>query len=184
MQSQNNRAIRPFKGITPTLGEGAYIDPAAVVIGDVELGADCSVWPLVVIRGDVNIVRMGDRSNIQDGSVIHESRPRPNNPAGFATIIGEDVTVGHKVMLHGCHIGDRVLIGMGAIVLDGVVIENEVIVGAGALVTSGKRLQSGYLYTGSPARQVRPLKESEISHFAQTTAEYIQLKNDYMVEPK
>ncbi len=182
MSSQNSSHIRPFKGITPTLEEGAYVDPAAVIIGDVVLGEDVSIWPLVVIRGDVNKVRIGNRSNIQDGSVIHESRPRPNNPEGYPVIIGEDVTVGHKVMLHGCKIGNRVLVGMGAIVLDGVVIEDDVIVGAGALVTPGKTLESGYLYTGSPARQARPIREGEMEHFVQTAQNYVVLKEEYLAE--
>ena len=129
MSKPNPANIRSFQGISPILEEGAYVDPAAVVIGDVVLGRDVSIWPMVVIRGDVNKVRIGNRSNIQDGSVIHESRPRPTNPDGYPVIIGEDVTVGHKVMLHGCNIGNRVLVGMGAIVLDGVTIEDDVIVG-------------------------------------------------------
>ncbi|WP_101758688.1 gamma carbonic anhydrase family protein [Oceanicoccus sp. KOV_DT_Chl] len=172
--------IRPFKNHIPQLAEGAYVDPAAVVIGEVSLGQDVSVWPLVVIRGDVNYVKIGDRSNIQDGSVIHESRPRANNPEGYPTVIGEDVTIGHKVMLHGCRIGDRVLVGMGAIILDGAIIEDDVIIGAGALVTPGKTLASGYLYTGSPARPTRPLKESERNGFISNAANYIVLKNDYL----
>lgn len=180
MTRSSNRSLRPYKGVLPTLAPGAYVDEAAVVIGDVELGQDVSVWPMVLIRGDVNKVRIGARTNIQDGTVIHESRPRPDNPGGYPTLIGEDVTIAHKVMLHGCQIGNQVLIGMGTIVLDGVVIEDQVIVGAGALVTPGKRLESGYLYTGSPARQVRPLKVSEIAHFKQQAREYIALKNDYL----
>lgn len=179
MTESPNPSLRPYKGIYPELGEGAYVDPAAVVIGDVALGEDVSVWPLVVIRGDVNQVRIGARSNIQDGTVIHESRPRPDNPKGYPTLIGEDVTIAHKVMLHGCRIGNEVLIGMGAIVQDNVVIEDRVIVGAGALVTPGKRLESGYLYTGSPARQKRPLTDHELAHFKQQAREYIALKNDY-----
>ncbi|MFA7553183.1 MAG: gamma carbonic anhydrase family protein [Spongiibacteraceae bacterium] len=182
MATQTNTSIRPFKGIFPKLASGAYIDPAAVVIGDVHLGADASVWPLVVIRGDVNAVRIGDRSNIQDGSVIHESRPTNSNPEGYPTIVGDDVTVGHKVMLHGCTIGNRCLIGMGAIILDGVIIEDEVMVGAGALVTPGKRLNSGYLYTGSPARQTRPLNPHERELFNSLATNYVVLKNDYLAE--
>ena len=184
MSSQNPANIRSFKGISPTLEEGAYVDPAAIVIGDVVLGRDVSIWPLVVIRGDVNKVRIGDRSNIQDGSVIHESRPLPTNPEGYPVTIGEDVTVGHKVMLHGCKIGNCVLVGMGAIVLDGVVIEDNVIVGAGALVTPGKTLKSGYLYTGSPARQARPIKDGEMERFQQTAKNYVILKNEYFAEQK
>lgn len=181
--SQHNTpsySIRLYQGITPSLASSAYVDPSAVVIGDVSLGADCSVWPLSVIRGDVNQIKIGSRSNIQDGCVIHVSRPSSDQPRGFATHIGEDVTVGHKVMLHGCTIGSRVMIGMGAIVLDGAIIEDDVIVGAGALVTPGKRLTSGYLYTGSPARQARPLKDSEREHFIANAANYVDLKNDYV----
>ena len=184
MFSQNATNIRSFKGVSPTLEKGVYVDPAAVVIGDVVLGNDVSIWPLVVIRGDVNKVRIGDRTNIQDGSVIHVSRPKPTNPEGYPIIIGEDVTVGHKVMLHGCKIGNHVLVGMGAIVLDGVVIEDNVIVGAGALVTPGKTLKSGYLYTGSPARQARPIRDSEMQHFAQSAKNYVALKNEHLAEQK
>lgn len=180
MPDSQNRHLRPYKGITPTLKSGAYVDAAAVVIGDVVLAEDVSVWPMVVIRGDVNRVRIGARSNIQDATVIHESRPKPQNPEGYATIIGEDVTIGHKAMLHGCTIGNQVLIGIGAIILDGAVIEDQVIIGAGTLVTPGKRLHSGYLYTGSPARQARPLKEGELLRFRQQAREYVELKNEYL----
>lgn len=174
--------LRPYKGQYPSLGKGAYVDEAAVVIGDVELGEDVSVWPMCVIRGDVNRVRIGARTNIQDATVIHESRPRPGSPEGYSTTIGEDVTIAHQVMLHGCEIGSEVLIGMGAIVLDGAVIEDRVMVGAGALVAPGKRLESGYLYTGAPARQRRPLTESELAHFKLQAQEYMDLKNDYLAE--
>lgn len=172
--------LRAYKGIYPQLAAGAYVDEHAVVIGDVQLAEEVSVWPMVVIRGDVNWVRIGARSNIQDGTVIHEARPRPGNPEGYATIIGCDVTVGHKAMLHGCQIGNEVLVGIGAIVLDGAVVEDRVIIGAGSLVTPGKRLESGYLYTGAPAKQARPLKESELGFFAQQAAEYVALKNEYL----
>lgn len=171
---------RPYQGVFPTLGQGVYIDPSAVVIGKVTLADDVSVWPLVVIRGDVNTVQIGQCSNIQDGTVIHLSRPSPKQPAGYPVVIGEHVTIGHKVMLHGCTIGNQVLIGMGAILLDGVVVEDQVIVGAGALVTPGKRLQSGYLYTGSPAKQTRPLSDSERAYFIESAGNYVQLKEDYL----
>ena len=177
----NTRSLRQYQGIMPSLGSDVYIDPSAIVIGDVSLGDDCSIWPLTVIRGDVNQITIGDRSNVQDGCVIHVSRPTNTHPDGLATRIGEDVTVAHKAMLHGCTIGNRVMIGMGAVVLDGTIIEDEVIVGAGALVT-GKRLVSGYLYTGSPARQARPLKESERKHFAVNAANYVELKNSYLAQ--
>jgi carbonic anhydrase/acetyltransferase-like protein (isoleucine patch superfamily) len=175
-------SIRAYKNIWPTLADSVFIDPTATVIGKVTIAEESSVWPMVVIRGDVNEIHIGARSNIQDASVIHVSRPKPSNPEGYPSIIGDDVTIGHKVMLHGCRIGNRVLIGMGAIVLDGVVIEDEVIVGAGALVTPGKHLESGFLYVGSPARKARPLKDSERAYFVDTAHNYIELKNDFLNE--
>ena len=180
MTTSSKTSIRRYRDIAPKLDPGVYIDPTATVIGNVYLGENVSVWPLTAIRGDVNTISIGARSNIQDGSVIHVSRRTSENPEGHPTIIGEDVTVGHKVMLHGCTIGNRVLVGMGAIVLDGVVVEDDVIVGAGALVTPGKRLQSGYLYTGSPARQTRALRDNEVAQLAATASKYIELKNEYL----
>ena len=172
--------IRSFVDHNPTLGDRAYVDPSAQVIGNVVLGDDTSIWPLVVVRGDVNKIRIGHRSNIQDGSVIHVSRPSASNPEGYATTVGEDVVVGHKVMLHGCTIGDRVLIGMSSIILDGVTIEDEVVVGAGSLIPPGKTLESGYLYLGSPVRQVRPLTDAERENFRTGAAGYVALKNQYL----
>lgn len=175
-------SIRAYKNTWPTLADRVFIDPTATVIGKVTIAEESSIWPMVVIRGDVNHIRIGARSNIQDATVIHVSRPKPSNPEGYPSIMGDDVTIGHKVMLHGCRIGNRVLIGMGAIILDGVVIEDEVIVGAGALVTSGKHLESGFLYIGSPARKARPLKDSERTHFVDTALNYMALKNDFLNE--
>lgn len=174
--------LRPYRGILPTLADAVYVDPSAVVIGRVELGDDVSVWPMSVIRGDVNVICIGARSNVQDGSVLHVSRPKKDLPNGFPTLIGEDTTIGHKVMLHGCVIGDRVLIGNGCVILDGVVIEDDVMVGAGSLVTPNKRLQSGFLYTGSPARQTRALSEGEIKHLQKNASNYVELKNEYLAE--
>lgn len=176
----NNTSLRAFKNVLPTLAEGVFVDPSAIVIGEVDLATDVSVWPLTVIRGDVNFVRIGARSNIQDGTVIHETRKTPGNPAGYPVIIGSDVTIGHKVMLHGCTIGSNVLIGMGAIVLDGAVIEDEVILGAGSLVAPGKTLESGYLYVGSPAKQARPLTDNERAFFTISANNYVELKNHYL----
>src|SRR5918993_566487 len=136
-------AIRPYRDIDPTLGPGAWVDETAQVIGRVTLGADASVWPFVLIRGDVNEIRIGARSNVQDASIVHVSRPHPGNDAGWPTLVGEDVVIGHKVALHGCTIHDRVLVGIGSIVLDGVVVESDVMIGAGSVVTPGKRLESG-----------------------------------------
>lgn len=176
-------AIRSYRGMTPTLGPGAWVDPTAVVIGDVELGADASVWPLVLIRGDVNRIRIGARSNVQDGSIIHVSRPFPGNEAGWPTILGEDVVVGHQVALHGCRIADRVLVGIGAIVLDGVEVASDVIIGAGSVVTPGKQLETGFLYVGNPARMSRPLTEQEIARIPQMARDYVTLKQEYAQQP-
>ena len=173
-------ALRPFKQMTPQSGNRVMVDASSVVIGDVILGDDVSIWPLVAIRGDVNKVEIGARSNIQDGSVLHVTHKSASNPAGYPLIIGEEVTVGHKAMLHGCTIGNRVLIGMGSIVLDGVFIEDDVMIGAGSLVPPGKRLESGYLYLGSPVKQVRPLTEQEIEGLRYSASNYVSWKNEYL----
>ncbi|MFN3578879.1 MAG: gamma carbonic anhydrase family protein [Pseudomonas sp.] len=174
--------IRSFRGQQPQLGEGVFVDPSAVVLGDVVLGDDVSVWPLVVIRGDMHSIRIGARTSVQDGSVLHITHAGPFNPDGFPLQVGDDVTIGHKVLLHGCTVGNRVLIGMGSIVMDGAVIEDEVILGAGSLVPAQRTLESGYLYMGSPARQVRALTEREREFFAYTAGNYVRLKNEHMNE--
>ena len=133
--------LRPYKGKRPQLGKRVYVDPCAILVGDIQLDDDASIWPMVAARGDVNHIRIGARSNIQDGTVLHLTRKSASNPGGYPLLIGEDVTVGHKAMLHGCTIGDRVLVGMGAILLDGVIVEDDVMIGAGSLVpqASGSR---------------------------------------------
>nr|WP_178115919.1 gamma carbonic anhydrase family protein [Pseudomonas sp. MS19] len=181
-QEETIVSIRSFQQFTPQLGERVFVDPTSVVLGDVEIGDDSSVWPLVVIRGDMHSIRIGQRSSIQDGSVLHITHAGPFNPAGYPLNIGDDVTVGHKVTLHGCSIGNRILIGMGSIVMDGVVIEDEVVLGAGSLVPPGKRLQSGYLYVGSPAKQARALTEKELSYFRYTADNYVRLKDQHLME--
>ena len=172
--------IASYQGIAPQLGAGVYIHPGAHVIGDVVLGDDVSVWPGAVIRGDVNHIRIGAGSNIQDASVLHVSHKSSWDPNGSPLIIGSNVTVGHKVILHGCTIADECLIGMGAIVMDKVVIESQVLLGAGSLVPEGRVLESGHLYLGSPARKVRPLNVRELAHFLYSAQHYIRLKNNYM----
>jgi carbonic anhydrase/acetyltransferase-like protein (isoleucine patch superfamily) len=171
--------IEPYLGARPAIGRGVYIHPTALVIGDVELGDDVSIWPMAVVRGDVNQVRIGARSNVQDGSVLHVSRPYPGNDTGWPLLVGEDVVIGHKVVVHGCTIGNRVLVGIGAIVLDGVVVEDDVMIGAGAVVTPGKRLESGGLYVGNPARRARELTEAEIARVPIMANWYVNLKKDY-----
>lgn len=175
-------AIRSYQGKTPQLGERVFVDPSAVLIGDIEIGADSSVWPQVTIRGDMHRIRIGSRTSIQDGSVLHITHAGPYNPDGFPLTIGDEVTVGHKVLLHGCSVGNRVLVGMGCIVMDGAVIEDEVILGAGSLVPPGRVLESGFLYVGSPAKKARPLSDKERSFFAYTAGNYVKLKDQHIAE--
>ena len=177
-----NKNIRPYKGIHPKTNNTNYIDPSAVLVGEISLGIDASVWPLVAARGDVNSIYIGERTNIQDGTVLHVTRKTPSNPEGYPLIIGDDVTIGHKAMLHGCRIGDRVLVGMGAIILDNAVVEDDVIVGAGSLVPPGKTLESGYLYVGSPVKQARRLTEAELAFLPESADNYVRLKNEYLAE--
>lgn len=164
----------------PDLGERVYIDCAARVIGDVRLGDDCSVWPMAVIRGDMHRIRIGNRTSIQDGSILHITHASDFNPDGWPLTIGDQVTIGHRAVLHGCTVHDRVLVGNGAIIMDGAVIETEVIIGAGCMVPPGKRLESGYVYAGNPAKPLRPLKESERAFFVYTSDNYVKLKNQYL----
>ena len=169
-------SIRAFGGIHPDIHADSYVDNDAVIIVDVSLAKDVSVWPCVVIRGDVNHIRIGARTNIQDGSVLHVTHASEfMGTTGIPLLIGEDVTVGHKATLHACTIGDRCLIGMGAIVLDNAVIEDEVMVAAGSVVTPGKVLKSGYLYVGNPANEKRSLNKSEIGFLKYSAENYVNL---------
>jgi len=174
--------IRTYQGKTPSLGERVFVDASAVVIGDVEIGTDSSVWPLVVIRGDMHRIRIGARTSVQDGSVLHITHAGPFNPDGFPLTIGDEVTIGHKVLLHGCTLGSRILVGMGSIVMDGAVIEDEVILGAGSLVPPGKVLESGFLYVGSPVKKARPLSDKERAFFSYTAGNYVKLKDQHIAE--
>jgi carbonic anhydrase/acetyltransferase-like protein (isoleucine patch superfamily) len=174
--------VRDYEGVSPQLGARVYIDDMAVVIGRVTLGDDVSMWPFTVARGDVNTIRVGARSNIQDGTALHVQQDGAFSPGGQRLEIGSDVTVGHKAMLHGCRIGDRCLIGMSSIILDGVIIEDEVIVGAGALVPPGKVLTRHGLYLGSPAKRSRDLEPKEIARLAYSAAHYVQTKDRYLLE--
>lgn len=171
--------IAPHHGATPLLGAGAWIHPRATVIGEVVLGREVSVWPGVVIRGDVNSIAIGEASNIQDNSVLHVSHRTAANPEGGALAIGARVTVGHGVILHACTIGDECLIGMGSIILDRAVVRKHVLLGAGSLVPEGKVLESGHLYLGRPAKPVRPLSADEIAYFSYSAAHYVKLARSY-----
>jgi carbonic anhydrase/acetyltransferase-like protein (isoleucine patch superfamily) len=176
-------ALRPFNSLLPELGARVYIDPDCSVIGDVVIGDDSSVWPGTVIRGDVNRIRIGARSNIQDGTIIHVSHDGPNGrPVGYPTLIGDDVTIGHGAVIHACSIGDACLIGMGAIVLDGAVVEKNGFVGAGAVIPPGKTVASGELWLGNPAKCVRRLSAQEIEQLYYSAAHYVRLKDKYLGE--
>jgi carbonic anhydrase/acetyltransferase-like protein (isoleucine patch superfamily) len=172
--------LRSFEDQKPSLGQDVYIDPKSVVIGNVLLGDDVSVWPMAVVRGDVNRIEIGKNSNIQDGSILHVTHDGPYTPGGRPLILGEGVTVGHQAVLHACTIEDFCLIGMGALILDEVHVEHHVMVGAGSLVTPGKRLETGWLYLGNPARPIRKLKPKEIEQLEYSAAHYVRLKNKYM----
>lgn len=182
MRHYTSNSVRGFEGHVPAIGQRVLIDPSAVVLGDVALADDVSVWPQAAIRGDMHSIRIGARSSVQDGCVLHITHAGPYNPQGWPLTIGADVTIGHGAILHGCEVGDRVLIGMRATVMDGAVIENDVVVAAGALVTPGKRLRSGYLYAGSPAREKRPLSDSEMGYFTYVANNYVQLKDQHLLE--
>jgi len=175
-----NQSLRPYRGVSPKLGQRVYVDPVAVVIGEVVLGDDCSVWPSAVIRGDMHRIHVGARTSVQDNAVLHITHASDFNPGGWPLTIGDDVTIGHSACLHGCTLGSRILVGIGAIVLDGAIVEDEVVIGAGTLVPPGKRLESGFLYVGSPCKQVRPLKDSERQFFRYSAQNYVKLKNEYL----
>ncbi|HET8701050.1 MAG TPA: gamma carbonic anhydrase family protein [Nitrococcus sp.] len=168
--------LRPCNGKSPRLAATVWVDATAVVIGDVSLAEDVSVWPLAVIRGDINSIRIGARSNIQDGAVIHVTHDGPYTPGGYATHLGEDVTVGHRAIIHGCAVGSRVLVGMGAILMDAVEVADDVIIAANALVPPGKKLSAGRLYVGTPARAVRELTAVEREQLLYSARHYAQLK--------
>jgi len=177
--------IRPYLAAFPTLAERVYVDPAACVIGDVELGEDVSIWPFTVVRGDVNFIRIGARTNIQDGSIIHVTHEGPfTQPGGMPTLIGADVTIGHGAIVHACTIEDACLIGMGARVLDGVRVKKHGFVGAGAVVSPGKVVGEGELWLGNPARIARRLSEREIEQLYYSAKHYVRLKDRYLAMPE
>ena len=176
-------SLRAYRGVTPKLGARAYVDPAATVIGDVELGDDVSIWPGAVVRGDVERIRIGARSNVQDGAVLHVTHDGPFSPGGFPCSVGADVTIGHAAVVHACTIGDCCLIGMHATVLDGAEVKRHALVGAGALVSPGKVVGEGELWIGNPARCVRKLSDREIEALRYSAQHYVGLKDKYLAPP-
>ncbi len=177
-----DHSIRSFEGHNPQLGERVFIDRNACVIGNVMLGDDSSVWPWAVIRGDMHSIRIGKRTSIQDGSICHITHAGPFNEHGWPLIVGDDCTIGHRVTLHGCTLGNRILVGMGSIIMDGAIIHDNIVIGANSLVPPGKILESGFLYMGSPVKQVRPLTERERQYFAYSAGNYCRLKDRYLAE--
>ncbi len=175
-------AIRTYKGKQPEVGKNVYIDAAAIVIGNVTIGDDVSVWPTTVIRGDVEAITIGNGTNVQDGAVLHVSHAGDYSPQGHPLTIGKGVTIGHRAVVHACTIGDYCLIGIGAIVMDDAELGDYVMLGAGALVPPGKKLEGGFLYVGSPAKQMRALTDSEKTFLEYSAKHYVKLKNDYLAE--
>ena len=169
-------SIRSFQNHTPIIHETAYIDPTALVIGQVNIGADSSIWPMTVVRGDINTITIGERSNIQDGSILHVSHDGEFSPGGANMVIGNDVTVGHSVVLHACTLMDCCLIGIGSVILDKAIVHKHAMVGAGSLVTNGKELEGGYLWMGRPAKKVRELSDREIEYLSYSANHYVKVK--------
>ena len=173
-------AIRAFDGVTPIVPDTCFVDDLSLVLGRVTLGEDCSVWPMTVLRGDVHSITVGDRTNVQDGSILHVTHYHELNPKGSPLKIGDDVTIGHNAVVHACTIGSRVLIGMHATVLDDAIIEDDVLLGAGALVPPGKVLKSGHLYVGNPAKMIRPLKPEDMDFLVYSAKHYVDVKNHHL----
>lgn len=165
-----------FEGRAPRIDPTAFVAPGARLIGDIEIGAEASIWYNVVLRGDMNRIRIGARSNVQDGSVIHVDPPRPGGPAeGFPCLIGAEVLIGHLAMVHGCVLEDRAFVGLGAIVMDGCVIESDAMLAAGAMLTQGKRIPSGQLWAGRPAKFARDLSAADLDGMRLGVAHYVAL---------
>lgn len=176
-------ATSPYLDTFPVLAQRTFIHPSAQVIGDVHIGDDSSVWCNTVLRGDVNRITIGHSSNIQDLSMGHVSHKSSSKPAGSPLVIGNYVTIGHSVILHGCSIGDECLIGMGSIIMDDVWVPPRTMVGAGSLVGPGKQLESGYLYMGRPATKVRALTADEIAYLRYSAEHYVRVKDNYLASP-
>jgi carbonic anhydrase/acetyltransferase-like protein (isoleucine patch superfamily) len=175
--------ISSYLDTTPQIAERVYLHPSAQVIGSVRLDADSSIWCNAVLRGDVNDIVIGRCTNIQDLTMGHVSHKTPAKPNGSPLVIGDHVTIGHAVILHGCRIGNECLVGMGTIVMDDVVVEDRVMIGAGSLVPPGKTLKSGFLYVGRPVAKVRPLTDAEIAYLRYSAEHYVRVKDNYLNRP-
>lgn len=173
-------AVRAFNDKQPKIGKAVFIDESAVVIGDVTLGENVSIWPTAVVRGDVESVTIGENTNVQDGSVLHVTHAGNYTAQGQPLTIGKGVTIGHRAVVHACVVGDYCLLGMGAIIMDAAVLEDYVMLGAGTLVPPGKKLLSGYLYMGVPAKQIRILTEDERGFLEYSSTQYVKLKDEYL----
>ena len=171
--------IRKFEYYSPEIAESAFVDASAVVTGNVTIGFDSSIWPMCSVRGDINSIRIGQRTNIQDGCILHVTHDSEYAPGGNPLVVGNDVTVGHNVVLHACTVEDACLIGMGSVVLDGAVIQSGAMVGAGSLVPPGKVLEGGYLWLGSPVKRARELSEKEKAYFKYSAQNYVELKEKH-----
>lgn len=174
-------AIRDFEDLLPNIHPSAYIDDKALIIGQVSIGQNSSVWPFSVLRGDVNSISIGDNTNIQDHSVLHVSHDSHYHPGGYVLTLGDDITVGHRVTLHGCTINNNCLIGMGAIIMDNVTIGENTLIGAGSLITPNKTLEPGFLWIGSPARKVRKLSDEDIESIQYSAQHYVRLKARHLL---
>lgn len=184
MTGQHLDNIQAFNELIPRIDDTAFIHNTATIIGDAVIGAHSSVWPGAVIRADINYIRIGSNTNIQDLSMLHVHHQSERDPQGSPLIIGDNVTIGHTVILHGCTIEDECLIGMGSIVMDKAVVQKHVLLAAGSLVPEGKVLESGYLYVGRPAKKVRALTPDELTHFLYSANHYVSVKNQYMNDSK
>lgn len=181
IQNYTQSHMQPFLGQLPQLDVGVFVHAAAIIIGDVVIGEGSSVWPNAVIRADVNSIRIGKNTNVQDLSMLHVSHRSVTDPSGAPLQIGNHVTIGHSVILHGCSIEDECLIGMGSIVMDKAVVQKHVLLAAGSLVPEGDVLESGFLYVGRPAKKVRALTSEEIAYFMYSANNYVRLKDQYLL---
>jgi carbonic anhydrase/acetyltransferase-like protein (isoleucine patch superfamily) len=172
--------VRNFSDKQPSIGEDTFIDESAQVIGEVRIGRHVSIWPNAVLRGDVHFIEVGAFCNIQDGCVLHVTDDCAYAPNGFPVKVGHHTSIAHRVVLHGCTVGNNCLIGINAVIMDGAVVADHVLVGAGSLVPPNMHLESGFLYVGSPVKKLRPLKPGEIDYISYSVEHYLRLKDKYL----